>query len=153
LGKWYDFFTGTEFNATDLALKYQLLPGQFHILSNYPLPKPEAGLTNWKVTEASNTPIVVPPSNNVLANEIEQENIIKVYPNPTKDKIEIEVSGFTKGSFSLKINDLLGRNLFETESKGGQKSYSIDLQKLPQGTYFLNAEQGDKRFVKKIFKE
>jgi glycosidase len=140
LGKWYDFFTGNELNVTDLAFKYQLLPGQFHIFSNYPLPKPEANLVPWTI-------------NNVLSNEEEISQAIKVYPNPTKDKIEIEIPEFNKGTFSLKINDLMGRNLSEMELKGGQKSYSIDLQKMPQGTYFLNAEQGDKRLVKKIVKE
>jgi glycosidase len=140
LGKWYDFFTSNELNITDLAFKYQLLPGQFHIFSNYPLPKPEANLVPWAL-------------NNVLSNEEEISQTIKVYPNPTKDKIEIEIPEFNKGTFSLKINDLMGRNLSEMELKGGQKSYSIDMQKLPQGTYFLNAEQGEKRLVKKLIKE
>ena len=90
---------------------------------------------------------------NVLANEEEQNQTIKVYPNPTNDFIQIEIPAFTKGVFSLKINDLTGRNLSEVEMKGGQKAYSIDIQKLPQGTYFLNAEQGEKRLVKKIMKE
>ncbi|MDZ7897395.1 MAG: alpha-amylase family glycosyl hydrolase [Arcicella sp.] len=140
LGKWYDFFTGNELNITDLAFKYQFQAGQFHIFTNYPLPKPEANLVPWTLI-------------NVLANEEEINQAIKVYPNPTKGKISIEIPAFTKGVFSLKINDLTGRNLSEVEMKGGQKVYSIDIQKLPQGTYFLNAEQGDKRLVKKIVKQ
>ena len=140
LGKWYDFFTGNELNVTDLGFKYQLQPGQFHIFTNYALPKPEANLVPWTLT-------------NVLANEEEQNQAIKVYPNPTKDFIQIEIPEFTKGIFSLKINDLMGRNLSEIELKGGQKTYLVDIQKLLQGTYFLNAEQGDKRLIKKIVKE
>ena len=139
-GKWYDYFTGNELNVTDLGFKYQLQAGQFHIFTNYPLPKPEANLVPWTLT-------------NVLANEEEQNQAIKVYPNPSKDFIQLEIPEFTKGVFSLKINDLTGRNLSEVEMKGGQKTYSIDIQKLPQGIYFLNAEQGDKRLVKKIVKE
>jgi hypothetical protein len=139
-GKWYDYFTGNELNVNDLGFKYQLQAGQFHIFTNYPLPKPEANLVPWTLT-------------NVLANEEETNQSIKVYPNPSKDFIHIEIPAFAKGFFSLKINDLMGRSLSEMELKAGQKSYSIDVQKLPQGTYFLNAEQGDKRLVKKIFKE
>ena len=139
-GKWYDYFTGNELNVTDLGFKYQLQAGQFHIFTNYPLPKPEANLVPWTLT-------------NVLANEEEQNQAIKVYPNPSKDFIQLEIPAFTKGVFSLKINDLTGRNLSEFELKGGQKVHSIDIQKLPQGVYFLNAEQGDKRLVKKIVKE
>ena len=140
LGKWYDYFTGNELTITNLGFNYQLQAGQFHIFTNYPLPKPEANLVPWTLT-------------NVLANEEEANQAIKVYPNPSKDFIYIEIPTFSKGIFSLKINDLAGRNLSEMELKAGQKSYSIDVQKLPQGIYFLNAEQGDKRLVKKIFKE
>jgi 1,4-alpha-glucan branching enzyme len=140
LGKWYDYFTGNELTVTDLGFKYQLQAGQFHIFTNYPLPKPEANLVPWTLT-------------NVLANEEETNQTIKVYPNPSKDFIYIEIPAFAKGVFSLKINDIAGRSLSEMELKAGQKSYSIDVQKLPQGAYFLNAEQGDKRLVKKIFKE
>ena len=140
LGKWYDYFTGNELNVSDLGFKYQLQAGQFHIFTNYPLPKPEANLVPWVLT-------------NVLANEEEQNNAIKVYPNPSKDFIYVEIPEFAKGVFSLKINDLMGRILSESEIRGGQKTYSVDVQKLPQGIYFLHAEQGDKRLVKKIVKE
>ena len=139
-GKWYDYFTGNALNIDDLAFKFQFQAGQFHIFTNYALPKPEANLVPWTLT-------------NVLANEEEQNQGLKVYPNPSKDFIYVEIPALTKGIISLKINDVNGRNIVESEVKAGQKVYPIDVQKLSQGTYFLNAEQGDKRLVKKIVKE
>ena len=142
-GKWYDYFSGSELNISDLSTKYQFKAGEFYLFTNYALPKTEAGLVSWKLATSSN----------VLANEEEQNQGLKVSPNPSKDFIYIEIPEFTKGIISLKINDVNGRNVTESELKAGQKVYTIDIQKLPQGIYFLNAEQGDKRLVKKIVKE
>lgn len=139
-GKWYDYFTGNAMNVDDLTFKFSFQAGQFHIFTNYALPKPEANLVPWTLS-------------NVLANEEEPNQSFKVYPNPSKDFIYIEIPVLTKGSISLKINDVNGRNISESELMAGQKVYPIDIQKLTQGTYFLNAEQGEKRLVKKIVKE
>ena len=142
VGKWYDFFTGTELNVSDLTTKYTLKAGEFHIYTTTQLPKPEADLVPWKPLGT-----IIP-----LAVESEIEEGIKLYPNPSKDLIYVEILAFAKGYIFLKINDLMGRLLSETEFKAGQKNYAIDIQRLPQGTYFLNAEQGEKRFVKKFVK-
>ena len=141
-GKWYDFFTGNELNVSDLATKYTLKAGEFHIYTTTPLPKPEADLVPWKSLGTVNP----------LAAENEVEEGIKLYPNPSKDFIQIEIPAFGKGYIFLKINDTMGRMLSESEFKVGQKSYSIDIKNLKEGTYFLNAEQGDKRFVRKFVK-
>ena len=142
-GKWYDFFTGSELNVNDVTTKYTLKAGEFHIYTTSPLPKPEADLVPWKPLGTINP----------LAVENEIEEGIKLYPNPSKDFIQIEIPAFGKGYIFLKINDTMGRMLSESEFKAGQKSYSIDIKNLKEGTYFLNAEQGGKRFVKKFVKQ
>ena len=141
LGKWYDYFTSEELEVTDLTKIYPLKAGEFHIYTTNKLAKPEENLVPWKAL-----------GKNVLAIESEMEEGIKLYPNPSKDFIQIEIPEFGKGYIYLKINDVMGRVLSENELKSGQKSYSIDIKNLPEGTYFLNAEQGDKRFVKKFVK-
>jgi len=141
-GKWHDFFTGAELNVTDLATNYTLKAGEFHIYTTNLFPKPEVDLVPWKPL---GTTIL-------LAVESEMEEEIKLYPNPGKDFILIEIPTFGKGCVFLKINDLMGRMLSESEFKTEQKSYSIDIKNLKVGTYFLNVEQGEKRFVKKFVK-
>jgi 1,4-alpha-glucan branching enzyme len=140
-GKWYDYFTGEELSVSELAKTYTLQAGEFHIYTTNQLPKPEANLVPWKAL-----------GKNVLAIENEAETGIKLYPNPSKDMIYIEIPEFGKGYINLKINDVMGKILLENELKAGQKNYSIDIKNLPEGTYFLNAEQGEKRFVKKFVK-
>ncbi len=141
LGKWYDYFTSEELEVTDLTKIYPLKSGEFHIYTTNKLAKPEENLVPWKAL-----------GKNVLAIESEMEEGIKLYPNPSKDFIQIEIPEFGKGYIYLKINDVMGKVLSENALKSGQKSYSIDIKSLPEGTYFLNAEQGEKRFVKKFVK-
>jgi glycosidase len=141
LGKWYDYFTGEEITVTDLTRTYSFQGGEFHIYMTNQLPKPEANLVSWKAL-----------NNTILAVESEMEDEIKLYPNPSQGILQIEIPAFSKGLFLLKINNLTGNMLSEFEIRGGQKNYSIDIKNLPEGTYFLNAEQGDKRFVKKFVK-
>ena len=141
LGKWYDYFTNEELDVTDLAKAYPLKAGEFHIYTTTKLAKIEENLVPWKAL-----------GKNVLAIESEVEEGIRLYPNPSKDFINIEIPEFGKGYIYLKINDVMGKILAENELKAGQKNYSIDIKNLPEGTYFLNAEQGEKRFVKKFVK-
>ena len=141
LGKWYDYFTGEALEVTDLAKSYTLQAGEFHIYTTNQLAKPESNLVSWKAL-----------GKNVLAIESEMEEGINIYPNPSQDVILIEIPAFSKELTNLKINDLTGKVYSEYEMRGGQKNYSIDIRNLKQGTYFLNAEQGGKRFVKKIVK-
>ena len=142
LGKWYDYFTGEELEVSDLSRVFSLKAGEFHLYSTNKLPKPEADLVPWKAL-----------GKNVLALESEMEEGVSIYPNPTQEMIQVEIPVFSKGLFHLKVVDLTGRTFSEYEIKGGQKSYQIDLKNLRQGTYFLNAEQGEKRFVKKFVKQ
>jgi glycosidase len=138
-GKWYDYFTGTETNVTDLTFRYTLRPAEFHIYTTIPLPKPEADLVPWKALGAS-----------VLAVENEINEDALVYPNPSRGLIQVEIPSFNQGVFTLKINDVVGNILWEKEQRGGQKNYSLDIRNLPKGIYLLNATQGEMRFTKKL---
>jgi 1,4-alpha-glucan branching enzyme len=140
-GKWYDYFTNEELNVSDLAKTYILQAGEFHIYTTNQLAKPESNLVPWKAL-----------GKNILSADNEIEDGIKLYPNPSRDFIKIEIPDAGKGYVFLKINDVMGRILSENEFKAGQKNYSIDIKSLPEGTYFLNVEQGEKKFVKKFVK-
>ena len=67
--------------------------------------------------------------------EVHNEKI-KIYPNPTANKIYIEVESH------LKLYDLLGNLLMETFSK------EIDISMYPQGLYFLRVENKTMKVVK-----
>ena len=75
---------------------------------------------------------------------LESADLVRIYPNPTKEKLHIECP---KNS-SIKILDLHGKLLMETISSNGFTSLSLN--KLSLGTYFVTIENKQGRFTKKI---
>ncbi len=75
---------------------------------------------------------------------------LKVFPNPANDKIFIEAD------YSVKINSLiitnaLGQQVFSMLNLEGKQE--IDISELPQGVYFLRAENKQGQSVFKVVKE
>lgn len=77
---------------------------------------------------------------------ISKSTDLKVYPNPTSGKIQIQSLGFTIQR--LEISNLLGEVVFsqvETLSKS-----EIDLSSQPVGVYFVKITDGEKMYTQKI---
>ncbi len=75
--------------------------------------------------------------------DFEQDNLIKFYPNPSSDFIQI--SGLTK-EMNYTLHNILGAKLSEGTVLNDEK---IDVQDLTNGLYFLKFENGSTiRFLK-----
>ena len=72
-----------------------------------------------------------------------QAGEVKVYPNPTKDFIEINLLHHLSGRSKLELFDALGVKVMETQFmyNGNGRIEKWDLSKLAAGTYFLNVIQ------------
>ena len=70
-------------------------------------------------------------------------NTIKVYPNPTKEKIYITAK---EAISSLVLYDVLGKQILRKEND----TNSLDLNKLNSGIYFLEINSNNKKLVKKV---
>lgn len=85
-------------------------------------------------------------------NPIQFENTLKVYPNPTKDKITIDNGNLSKmNGYSVKIMNSLGQQVFQ--SAINQQQFNIDITSWDgNGMYFLHIidPQGNIVDVKKI---
>jgi beta-glucanase (GH16 family) len=99
------------------------------------------------------------PVDNVIANQDENlsldeviniEDEIKIYPNPTNEKLYIEFVRNDKFSISL----LDSKGILILDKKLDLKNEEIDLSELSQGVYFLkiNNEQGNQILVKRIIR-
>jgi len=64
--------------------------------------------------------------------ETKEETSVTVYPNPTTDKVNFEVSS-TENNREIIIYDLTGRMI--TRSAFTNKKVTVDLDKFPQGVY------------------
>ena len=60
---------------------------------------------------------------------------LKVYPNPVRDVLQVEISGTIKGKATLSLFDLSGKLVRET-GLDGQKA-EIRMGDLARGTYIL----------------
>ncbi len=74
-------------------------------------------------------------------------NTIKVYPNPTKDKITIDNGDITKMTgYSIKIYNSIGQQLFQ--SNINQQQYSLDITQWGgNGLYFMELKDNNGNII------
>ncbi|MEZ4800206.1 MAG: alpha-amylase family glycosyl hydrolase [Flavobacteriales bacterium] len=119
-GTWYDYFTGTSFEVSDLNASFSYQPGEYHIYLDYSLPAPdlETGLDEIMV---------------------EMGEKMLVYPNPAIDQVNISFLNANSGNVKVEIFDMTGK-LAHSESFGGMASgvQLVNLSpELPQGSYVV----------------
>lgn len=81
-------------------------------------------------------------TNETAVNKLES---VKIYPNPAKDILNIEVPSHVK-NFSLEINDTSGKLISKHENET-----SITVSKLPKGVYLCTVKSDGEMVTKKIF--
>jgi len=78
---------------------------------------------------------------------IEDDILIKVYPNPVTDYVTVTIA---QGNYSSTLYNQLGQKLITKDlSSGSQK---IDMSNLAQGIYHLQVTQGTKKKVFRLLK-
>jgi hypothetical protein len=112
-------------------------------------PKFNFGFTPYSEVSASpkSTTSLTPKQEKLLS-------VLKVYPNPVEDQVNLVVKIDRETSFSVKIMDLLGNEVVtlanERASAGEQtKTYNIP-DRLNPGIYFLKIVSGPETVVKRI---
>ena len=81
-------------------------------------------------------------------------NMVEVYPNPTNNKIFIEINTAVRLKTEIKLKDLSGRVLLKDEKVFGIKGNvkEVDISKLPAGVYFLLLNTENANAVRKLIK-
>jgi hypothetical protein len=84
----------------------------------------------------------------------EKNNSFRIYPNPiTPNNQVIHIERTTNSSATLRIVDLLGRELFKTSFEAGVMNKTITLPQLAQGNYYCIIEEGQNEIRKMIVVE
>ena len=86
----------------------------------------------------------------ILSNKNEENDTFTVYPNPSKDKLNISFLEHFTGNVS--VVDLLGKN-FEEVKFMKQKFISMDISGLKRGIYFVMIKNNEGIFSRKILVE
>ena len=114
-----------------------LLPGEFHLLTNVSWNTTNLGLVPWSV-----------PDFNILG--VESESIsIQVYPNPAREMVKVDWDATSSGETSLKMVDAMGREVYQknlTQIKG-VNSTTFFTQNLPKGLYFIQVNTQRKKLL------
>ncbi|MDO9152795.1 MAG: T9SS type A sorting domain-containing protein [Paludibacter sp.] len=109
----------------------------------------------------SRTTITLPPQNakrhteaadSVVVNDIIGERTIKVYPNPTKGALGIEiVDGNSEDDMNITLFNGQGQALITNKASAGFNS--LDFTRYPAGWYILQLQTGTTKKEYKIIKE
>jgi len=77
---------------------------------------------------------------------------LKIYPNPAKNEISIDLGAFESGPVSIEIMDLSGKKI-ESRSATGGKITHIEINLYKPGMYVLRANQTRKELTSRFMKE
>jgi len=89
------------------------------------------------------------PNCTLTANYFQNEDMIKVYPNPTNGLLNIQINNYTD-VLNIQIFDLNGRRVFSQIVNDFSIERKIDVQSLQKGIYLLKIDGVDLAFTKKI---
>ena len=90
-----------------------------------------------------------------LLNSSQINQGVKVYPNPFRNSIQIDVTGLATSRFKLILLDASGKIVWSKNIENYNSSYhqSVNTSSFPVGVYFLRLIQDNKTFVTKLLKE
>lgn len=95
-----------------------------------------------------------PPGSNctLSADYFENEELFRVYPNPTNGSINIRINNYN-GKASIKVVDINGRVVLENNSTDFNIEKSINLSHLSAGMYIIKVSADSLNFTEKIIKK
>ncbi|WP_428654834.1 metallophosphoesterase [Runella sp.] len=83
----------------------------------------------------------------------EEENKIRIFPNPVQTKIKVEVNELQSRTISWELVTIDGKMAKEGNVRRSQRSnFEIDVTELPSGTYILRILMGEQPIVRKLIK-
>jgi len=138
-GWWYDYFKGDSIEVSDVNMQFNLIPGEFKIFTTKRLSVPESGIA-----------VDVEENDNEIPTSI---SLNQNYPNPFNPTTKIEYSIAGAGNVTLKVFDLLGREvgtLVNQSKQAGNYSVEFDASQLSSGVYIYQLKSGNTLLTKKM---
>ena len=81
--------------------------------------------------------------------EIETVNF-DLYPNPNNGQFELKLNGTENETVKIKVFNLIGENVYETETLNDNNTKKINLNGISNGVYFIKVNSNNKEFTKKV---
>jgi 1,4-alpha-glucan branching enzyme len=136
-GVWYDYFSGKSFEVKDAEAKMNLLPGEFHLLTNVAWNTANLNLVPWST-----------PDFNIMGVESATINM-KVYPNPSQDVVQLDWEAEMATETTLRVLDVAGREVLQKTlpQTKGMNSTTVSTQNIPKGLYFIQLNNSKAKLV------
>ncbi len=83
--------------------------------------------------------------------DIEVSNI-NIFPNPARDIINIDLSEESSGTLTVQMFDRAGRQVLQQEINNVSARFTLNVESLPQGLYFVRVETPNKIYSGKVNK-
>lgn len=85
--------------------------------------------------------------------DVNIENTITVYPNPTNDFLNIKLNSYNSEILKVSLYNIMGQKTLETQYTN-QNSIKLDVSNMPKGLYMLKVKENDNDvLIKKIIIE
>ena len=90
-----------------------------------------------------------------IENNLVEENLADMYPNPFAERFTLRLKNITKGLIKLSISDLQGKEIwqFEAKSENALLEKEIDLNGQAKGVYLLRVQTDEGTWTEKLIKE
>lgn len=82
-------------------------------------------------------------------NDLDEDDALKVYPNPTSDFVNIEIN--TSKISEIKIFTITGKTIFK--EKINDSKIEFNFKDYPSGVYFIELENESNHLIKKVIKK
>ncbi len=84
--------------------------------------------------------------------ELSRNSIVRIFPNPTKGKLYLQVSNGSNNNLEISINDIGGNRIFRRvyENRTEYFKEEVDLTAYQKGNYILTIKNGKKVVTRKI---
>jgi hypothetical protein len=81
-----------------------------------------------------------------------REPITRIYPNPTNDLLNIEISNSGKQGLEIEIRDITGKVIYQKKYNNANARFTeqFDLSGFTKGIYLIKVRQADRVYVGKI---
>ncbi|MDG1276707.1 MAG: alpha-amylase family glycosyl hydrolase [Algoriphagus sp.] len=137
-GKWYNYFTGEEFNVTNTTINFSLRSSEFYLFTDKKLPTPAKGILQEDFVTS-------------VPKEINLNGSFKMYPVPTSGELIIELPNEMAGS-NYRIVDMTGRPLIEGKTGANTQKLELDVRNIKAGIYIFEAYDTKNVLVKRFIK-
>lgn len=128
-----------------------------------PAPPAPGGNTTTVNAETEINPSAVAQSGNINmpaskttapggVNELQADNSLKLYPNPTSGNLNIQWENQATGNAGVSVSDIIGHEVYNTTITLGSESgtTSIDLSNLKSGIYILSIKSEVNSFTSRL---